>query len=215
MQQVLRLQREVLASESARFAEDRAAWRDREAELYARTDALVDKIVVLASAALQGPAGAGAGSGPGAAPAPAAPAPAAPAPAAPAPAAPAPAAPAPLSGADSIAAALGAVRAGADVLSPEFDQLLREPAAPGPAAAAAADPPREDPDAPSGALPEDLVPPSGPPLVLSKGSDDLFWMYQLHRALLSFGMYSGEDDMEMFVFGEHTEDAVLTFQACK
>lgn len=50
-----------------------------------------------------------------------------------------------------------------------------------------------------GDLPEGTEVPSGPPPVLSMGADDIFWMHQLHQALLSKGFYSGQDDMELWV----------------
>ena len=51
----------------------------------------------------------------------------------------------------------------------------------------------------AGALPPDVEIPAGPPPVLSRGSDDIFWMHQLHQSLMHKGVYSGEDDVEMWV----------------
>eukprot|EP01024_Parvocaulis_polyphysoides_P042079 TRINITY_DN3855_c0_g1_i1.p1 TRINITY_DN3855_c0_g1~~TRINITY_DN3855_c0_g1_i1.p1 ORF type:complete len:625 (-),score=149.81 TRINITY_DN3855_c0_g1_i1:540-2414(-) len=56
--------------------------------------------------------------------------------------------------------------------------------------------------------------PSGPPPTLALDSDDIFWVNQLQAALLSKGYYCGEDEMEDWFFGEQTQTALLTFQAC-
>eukprot|EP01024_Parvocaulis_polyphysoides_P044370 TRINITY_DN4086_c0_g1_i7.p1 TRINITY_DN4086_c0_g1~~TRINITY_DN4086_c0_g1_i7.p1 ORF type:complete len:633 (+),score=134.51 TRINITY_DN4086_c0_g1_i7:104-1900(+) len=56
--------------------------------------------------------------------------------------------------------------------------------------------------------------PSGPPPVLSLGSDDIFWVNQLQAGLLTAGFYCGEEEMEDWYFGEQTQSALLTFQAC-
>ena len=43
--------------------------------------------------------------------------------------------------------------------------------------------------------------------------DDLYWMSRLHGALFSLGFNCGEDEMEDWVFGECTREAVFAFQA--
>jgi len=54
----------------------------------------------------------------------------------------------------------------------------------------------------------------GPPPTLTEGEDDIFWVNQLHVALVDAGYYPGDGDIEDFIFGESTQSAVLTFQAC-
>jgi peptidoglycan hydrolase-like protein with peptidoglycan-binding domain len=56
--------------------------------------------------------------------------------------------------------------------------------------------------------------PSGPPPTLTAGADDIYWMNQLHVALVDEGYYPGDEDIEDFFFGESTQSALLTFQAC-
>lgn len=57
--------------------------------------------------------------------------------------------------------------------------------------------------------------PNGPPPVLAKGDDDIFWMSKLHQLLSSRGYHAGDVDEEDFYFGDGTENAVLVFQACE
>ena len=56
--------------------------------------------------------------------------------------------------------------------------------------------------------------PSGPPPNLTFGDDDIYWMNQLHVALVDAGFYPGDEDIDDFIFGESTQSALLTFQAC-
>lgn len=57
--------------------------------------------------------------------------------------------------------------------------------------------------------------PRGPPPVLMTGVDDIFWVNQLHAALLREGYYPGEEEMEEWVFGDSTHSAMLTFQVAR
>lgn len=61
---------------------------------------------------------------------------------------------------------------------------------------------------------EDVQVPAGPPPTLTIGDDDIYWMNQLHLALFDAGFYPGDEDIDDFMFGESTQSAVLTFQAC-
>lgn len=61
---------------------------------------------------------------------------------------------------------------------------------------------------------EDPAVPTGPPPTLTIGDDDIYWMNQLHVALFDAGFYPGDEDIDDFMFGESTQSAVLTFQAC-
>jgi len=56
--------------------------------------------------------------------------------------------------------------------------------------------------------------PKGPPPPLSVGADDIFWVNQLHTALADEGYYPGDEDIDDFYFGDSTQGAVMTFQAC-
>ncbi|KAK9815597.1 hypothetical protein WJX72_006548 [[Myrmecia] bisecta] len=56
---------------------------------------------------------------------------------------------------------------------------------------------------------------AGPPPSLMQGADDIFWVSQLHAALLERGFFPGEEEMEDWVFGSQTHSALLTFQACE
>lgn len=56
--------------------------------------------------------------------------------------------------------------------------------------------------------------PRGPPPPLVVGADDIFWVNQLHTALVDAGFYPGDDDVDDFYFGESTQSAVMTMQAC-
>ena len=56
--------------------------------------------------------------------------------------------------------------------------------------------------------------PTGPPPSLTVGDDDIYWMNQLHVALVDEGYFPGDEDIEDFFFGTQTQSALLTFQAC-
>lgn len=107
-------------------------------------------------------------------------------------------------------------------------------AAPAPAVAAAgfaapagpvAPPPAAPPSPPQAAAPA-AVPteqaavaaaappevPAGPRPTLVSGSDDIYWVSELHRALVAAGYYPGDDDVEDFFFGDSTQSAVMTLQ---
>lgn len=61
---------------------------------------------------------------------------------------------------------------------------------------------------------QDVTVPKGPPPTMTIGDDDIYWMNQLHVALFDAGFYPGDEDIDDFMFGESTQSAVLTFQAC-
>lgn len=67
---------------------------------------------------------------------------------------------------------------------------------------------KQGPDADAGDIP------SGPPPNLTVGDDDIYWMNQLHVALVDEGYFPGDEDIEDFFFGPQTHSALLTFQAC-
>lgn len=54
---------------------------------------------------------------------------------------------------------------------------------------------------------------NGPPPTLAPGDDDIFWVNQLQAALLEGGCYPGEEELELWLFGDSTQSALLTFQA--
>ncbi|KAK9811174.1 hypothetical protein WJX73_008388 [Symbiochloris irregularis] len=56
--------------------------------------------------------------------------------------------------------------------------------------------------------------PPGPPPKLAKGADDIFWVSQLHTGLEAKGFNVDTEEAEEWFFGDSTEDALLTFQAC-
>ncbi|CAG9463767.1 unnamed protein product [Pedinophyceae sp. YPF-701] len=100
------------------------------------------------------------------------------------------------------------------------------PATSAPAAAPAPAAPAREPETPprlpahinTTGKPIDIPPerrPKGPPPEMSDGSDDIFWVHQLHQSLMAKGYYAGDDEIEAFFFGETTLRAVLTFQACE
>lgn len=64
---------------------------------------------------------------------------------------------------------------------------------------------------PDGALAEI---PTGPPPSLTVGDDNIYWMNQLHVALVDEGYFPGDEDIEDYFFGSQTQSALLTFQAC-
>jgi len=72
------------------------------------------------------------------------------------------------------------------------------------------------PQAPSPAPPalSSVEVPSGPPPSLTMGDDDIYWMNQLHVALVDEGYFPGDEDIDDFFFGSQTQSALLTFQAC-
>ena len=57
--------------------------------------------------------------------------------------------------------------------------------------------------------------PTGPPPDLAIGSDDIFWVSQLHTAMVDAGFYPGDDEIDAFFFGDSTLSALMTFQACE
>ena len=72
------------------------------------------------------------------------------------------------------------------------------------------------PQAPSPATPalSSVKIPTGPPPSLTVGDDDIYWMNQLHVALVDEGYFPGDEDIDDFFFGSQTQSALLTFQAC-
>lgn len=48
--------------------------------------------------------------------------------------------------------------------------------------------------------------------VLVPGSDDIYWVNQLHSALSGKGFFPGDEEMEAWLFGDQTASALLTFQ---
>ena len=64
----------------------------------------------------------------------------------------------------------------------------------------------------TGRAPEEI--PAGPPPNLTVGDDNIYWMNQLHVALVDEGYFPGDEDIEDFLFGSQTQSALLTFQAC-
>ena len=54
--------------------------------------------------------------------------------------------------------------------------------------------------------------PQGLPPPLSLGSDNIYWVNQLQSGLMNQGYYSGEEEMEDFIFESGTESAVLAYQ---
>jgi peptidoglycan hydrolase-like protein with peptidoglycan-binding domain len=57
--------------------------------------------------------------------------------------------------------------------------------------------------------------PTGPPPNLAIGSDDIFWVNQLHTAMVDAGFYPGDDEIDAYFFGDSTLSALMTFQACE
>ena len=51
------------------------------------------------------------------------------------------------------------------------------------------------------------------PPELAQGSDDIFWVNELHKALDAASCYPNGEEVEDWVFGESTLSAVLSFQA--
>ncbi|KAK9839516.1 hypothetical protein WJX81_006803 [Elliptochloris bilobata] len=49
--------------------------------------------------------------------------------------------------------------------------------------------------------------------LLAKGTDDIFWVHQLHEALGSHGFYPDDDEAADWYFGDHTASALTSFQA--
>jgi hypothetical protein len=52
----------------------------------------------------------------------------------------------------------------------------------------------------------------GSPPALAHGADDIFWMNKMHSALEQKGYSAGEEEVEMWLFGNQTLSALLTFQ---
>ncbi|KAG2424695.1 hypothetical protein HXX76_014271 [Chlamydomonas incerta] len=79
----------------------------------------------------------------------------------------------------------------------------------------AAAPVAAGPDGGAGAEPIERpkASPTDAPPDLVIGDDDIFWMSKLHAGLEERGFHPGDDDMENWMFGEATMNAVLTFQA--
>jgi peptidoglycan hydrolase-like protein with peptidoglycan-binding domain len=138
-------------------------------------------------------------------------------------------APAGAAAADGLAADLRAFMAavdGDDVLAPDFAARAFDragsssssassapPAPPPPTPAPAAPPPPATPA--SAAAAAAAAPPAGPPPTLALGADDPFWVDQLHTGLIEGGYFPGEDEVDEFFFGEGTQAALLTAQACE
>lgn len=55
----------------------------------------------------------------------------------------------------------------------------------------------------------------GPPPPLTLGADDIFWVNQLHTALVDLGYYPGDEDIDDFYFGDSTQGALMTMQCCE
>lgn len=111
--------------------------------------------------------------------------------------------------------ASGADAAGADAppaASSKQQQPQQQQRAPAPAPAAA--PATAPAAAPAAAAPPPAEP-AGLPPTLVVGSDDIYWVNQLHTGLVEAGYYPGDDDVEDFFFGESTQSALLTMQACE
>eukprot|EP00887_Chlorella_sp_A99_P007821 scaffold20.g7821.t1 len=109
--------------------------------------------------------------------------------------------------------ASGADAAGADAppaASSKQQQPQQQQRAPAPAPAAA--PATAPAAAPAAAAPPPAEP-AGLPPTLVVGSDDIYWVNQLHTGLVEAGYYPGDDDVEDFFFGESTQSALLTMQA--
>lgn len=113
----------------------------------------------------------------------------------------------------------------AETSAPAYDPLFDTPAPAAPAApAAAAEPAPEVPElAPDAASEETPLPvetqpapavPDGERPMLTVGCDDIPWMSALHTALGKAGFHPGDEDMEEWLFGEGTANALLYFQAC-
>ncbi len=48
---------------------------------------------------------------------------------------------------------------------------------------------------------------------LSRGDDDIMWVSRLQRALVGQGFYPSDEECEEWLFGEATQEAVLSAQA--
>ena len=47
---------------------------------------------------------------------------------------------------------------------------------------------------------------------LAKGADDIFWVHQLHEALVASGYFPDDDEVADWLFGDHTAHALSMFQ---
>lgn len=56
-------------------------------------------------------------------------------------------------------------------------------------------------------------PTQGLPPVLLIDEDDLYWMSHLHNSLYALGFSCGDDEMEDWIFGEGTREAIFAYQA--
>lgn len=115
--------------------------------------------------------------------------------------------------AEDFAAAFAAVEQG-DILNDDVFVTSKEPNAVLETEPVPAQAPLKSPGKQPG---EDDVPaevPTGPPPSLTVGDDDIYWMNQLHVALVDEGYFPGDEDIDDFFFGSQTQSALLTFQAC-
>jgi hypothetical protein len=56
--------------------------------------------------------------------------------------------------------------------------------------------------------------PEGPPPLLAPGDDDIYWVAKLHAALEAVGCYAPDEETEDFFFGDGTQGALMSYQAC-
>lgn len=52
------------------------------------------------------------------------------------------------------------------------------------------------------------------PPILAHGADDIFWVSKMHAALEQNGYCPGDEEAEVWLFGDQTLSALLTFQVC-
>jgi hypothetical protein len=53
----------------------------------------------------------------------------------------------------------------------------------------------------------------GVPPAMCLGDDDIAWVSRLHRALSENGYYTNDEEEETWLFGQGTQEAVMTAQA--
>ncbi|KAK9825805.1 hypothetical protein WJX74_009254 [Apatococcus lobatus] len=62
---------------------------------------------------------------------------------------------------------------------------------------------------------EQVASPSGPPPVLKAGDEDMYWVNLLQTKLLELGYSCGDEEVDDMIFGDATQSALATLQACE
>jgi len=203
MTQVVEMQVEMHTRQVDAWEQERKSFREREAQLMQLVDSLTQQVVALSSAPPSASASAATPPPPPSAPeAPATP--------------PSAAEPKSVLGGDGVNDILKLIQehnkkfeSYRDEDEEEVEDVMEEPPPANPV------PLELNPAAAAAPEAEVVDSSNNEPVTLKLWDDDIYWVNQLQAALLREGLYCGEEEMEEWYFGHHTETALLTWQAMK